>query len=364
MRAFQRALDARVVAWVRQDEHAREPLVFEAAAVVRSSPLPGLKWLQYPVAHDLAAAEEVIGQSDLVSCHLFWRWHIPWLARVAAIHRIPYWLVPHGGLDPYVFRKGRTAKALFSRVVARRFLAEAPAVVCSTRREYEKLRVSLPRAEPFILPWPLETSDFRTRDDSRRQAVRAALGIPEGSLCLVFLGRLHPMKRPLETINALAQCRSDKVHLILVGNPYGITTAECQQRARQLGLENRVHAVGGVFGAAKHDFLDAADAFISLSHRENFNFAAAEALASGLPVILSPGNDLAGDIAGVDCGWMLPDVAAAPAAIEDAIALAPEKLSAKGRRGRQWTEESLRFDLFRDRIRSFAGRLIDQRVRR
>lgn len=361
VRAFERALDARVIAWVRPEDHAREPLVFESATVVQGSRFPGLRQLQYPAGPGLAAAAEIIAESDIVSCHLFWRWHAPWLAGLARERGVPYWLVPHGGLDPYVFQSGRLVKSLFSNVVARPFLEGTRAVVCSTRREWEKLRDWVPQAEACILPWPLDPSDVRHRDDTRRKAVRDALGIPENAFCLVYLGRLHPMKRPLETIAALAHAHASCAHLILVGNPYGITTADCEAHARRLGLAGRVHAVGGVFGAAKRDYLDAADAFISLSHRENFNFAAAEAMASGLPVILSPGNDLAGDLAPIDCGWMLPHVDAAGAAIDDAAAVAPDQLAAKGRRARQWAEDSLQFDVFRDRLRAFAARIIDAR---
>ena len=363
VRAFQRALDARVIAWVHPEEYAREPLVFESPTVVLGSRLPGLRQLQYPAGPGLAAAAEIVAGSDIVSCHLFWRWHARWLAGLAREQGVPYWLVPHGGLDPYVFQSGRLIKSLFAGVVAKPFLEGARAVVCSTRREWEKLRVRVPRAEPCILPWPLDPGDVRHRDDARRKAVREALGIPENAFCLVYLGRLHTMKRPLETIASLAHTRTANVHLILVGNPYGITMAECEAQARKLGLAGRVHAVGGVFGAAKHDYFDAADAFISLSHRENFNFAATEAMASGLPVILSPGNDLAGALAGLDCGWMLPHVDAAAAAIADAAALTPYQLAAKGQRAREWANESLQFDVFRDRLRAFAARIIDERAR-
>ncbi len=357
MRAFQHALDARVVAWVDPVSHAAEQLVFDSATVVNGLSLPLARSFLYPCARDLEAAEEVIAASDFVSCHLFWRWHIPWLADMARKHGVPYWLVPHGGLDPYVLRTDGLVKRLFAQVVARRFLKNVSAFVCATRREYEKARRFAPDAEPVILPWPLEKADFRTRDAERREAVRRKFGIPEGALCLLFLGRLHPMKRPLETITAIRQSGAQNVHLIVIGNPFGISSADCVSHAARLGLADRVHVVGPVFGEDKHGFLDAADAFISLSHRENFNFAAAECMAAGLPVILSPGNDLSSDLAELGCGWLLPRDDLAASAIADAAATPRVQLKIMGDRGRQWAEETLGFDVFKSRLSHVAERL-------
>ncbi len=358
VRAFQRALNARVIAWVDPVSHAAEQLVFDTAAVVHGLSMPVAKSFLYPRSADLKAAEQVIATSDFVSCHLFWRWHVPWMAEMSRKHRVPYWLVPHGGLDPYVLQTNGTVKRVFAQIAARSFLRNVSALVCATRREYEKARRFAPNAEPLILPWPLEDADFRSRDADNRLAMRRMLGIPEDALCLLFLGRLHPMKRPLETITAVARSGAKSVHLILIGNPFGITEADCVAHASRLGVADRVHVVGPVFGAEKHRYLDAADIFVSLSHRENFNFAAAECMAAGLPVILSPGNDLSSDLAEVGCGWLLPRDDMAGPAIADAAGTPAAHLEAMGGRGRRWAEQTLGFDMFQSRLSQAAERLI------
>ena len=363
VRAFQRALDAQVIVWVDPREYALEKLVFEPTAIVRGVQWPALRTLLYPRREDLPAAEELVASSDLVSCHLFWRWHCPWLQTVAGRHQRPFWLVPHGGLDPYVFQKDGFAKRIFAKTIARPFLTSAPAVVCSTRREYEKARRHLPRAEPFILPWPLEEADVRDRDAAARHATRGRLGIPENAFCFLYLGRLHGMKRPLETITALARSGVLKAHLLIVGNEFGVSVADCIAHARNEGVGDRVHVMGAAFGSSKRAYFDAADAYISLSHRENFNFSAAEALASGLPVILSPGNDLASDLLPIDCGWMLPSIEAAPEAIRAASELPATALADRGRRGKEWAENTLPFDTFAAKLRGYAARLAEE-VRR
>jgi glycosyltransferase involved in cell wall biosynthesis len=353
VRAFADALDARVISWVDPLQIERERLIWDDSILVHGSRLPVLRQLLIPQAEDLAAAERAVAESALVSCHSFWRWHCVWLQRVAKRRGVPYWFVPHGILDPYVFTTDRVAKSIFLAMGGKRFLRDASAVVCATRREYEKLAHFVPSKPYAVIPWPLDEGDFRERNEKSRTQVRQELGIPSESFCLLYFGRLHPMKRPLETIEAVARS-THSVHLVVVGNEFGVTLEECRRRAKALGITDRVHLIGPVYGCDKHRYLDAADAYISLSHRENFNFTAAECLASGLPVILSPGNDLAYDLADVECGWMLRDGDPAEAAIDTAVASGAESLGSMGRNGRAWCERHLRQNVFQKRIQAFA----------
>ena len=57
--------------------------------------------------------------------------------------------------------------------------------------------------------------------------------------------------------------------------------------AEQAGCGNRVHWAGMVQGDTKWGAFHAADAFILPSHQENFGIAIAEAIACGLPVLIS-----------------------------------------------------------------------------
>jgi len=355
IRAFQRALAAAVVSWVDPRQFEREPLIWERSTVVRGSRLPVLRQLLVPQRGDLPAAERLVGGSDLVSVHSFYRWHCQWVRRTARRRGVPYWFVPHGSLDPYVLESDRASKQLFLALGGRRFLADAAAIVCATKREHDKLRHFAPHVPGLVVPWPLDAADFRPRDPFARTAVRQSLGIPDDALCMLFFGRLHPMKRPLETIAALAESGASAAHLLVVGNEFGVTLAECRERARALGVADRVHVVGPAYGDEKHGYLAAADVYVSLSSRENFNFTAAESLAAGLPVILSPGNDLAPELASVGCGWMLADAADAPQAIRTAAGTPAADLERMAAAGRAWCRRELAEDVFAARLREAAA---------
>jgi glycosyltransferase involved in cell wall biosynthesis len=113
--------------------------------------------------------------------------------------------------------------------------------------------------------------------------------------------------------------------------------------------------VGGQFGTDRLRFIDACDAYISLSHRENFNFTATECLASGLPLILSVGNDIGEDLRPVGCGWMLGRGDAPAAAILAAGAAGSEKRAAMGAAGREWARSNLRYPEFAARVHDLAA---------
>ena len=164
------------------------------------------------------------------------------------------------------------------------------------------------------------------------------------------------MKQPLETIDAVAEGGDETTHLIVMGNEFGVSRAACERRAADRGLADRVHVVGPKYGNERLPYLDACDVYISLSHRENFNFTAMECLASGIPVILSAGNDIAGDIAGVGCGWMMPVGGRAADAIETARTAPRESLPVMGAAGRDWARRHLTATRFREQVRDLAQR--------
>ena len=125
--------------------------------------------------------------------------------------------------------------------------------------------------------------------------------------------------------------------------------------AKACCVADRVHVTGPAYGDDRAAYLDAADVYVSLSHRENFNFTAAEALAAGLPVMLSPGNDLGPELGPVHCGWVLATAADAAMAMAEAGRLSRQDLIAMGARGKTWAEANLRYDVFAGRLRQLAA---------
>lgn len=356
--AFQEALQASLYCFCGKREIAANGrLAVDGAVPISSSGVPILEQFRYTPRLNAAAAESAFADSGIVSTHSFYRYHSIWVNQMSRRYEVPYWFVPHGILDPWVMGKAKKAKQMFWAFGGRRFLEQSSTVIFSTCTERDKAAslFDLPGAE--VVPWPVGLVDC-AESGTKRCEVRNSLGIPEDSHVLLYFGRLHTMKRPLETIQALGLAGAANTHLIILGNEQDVSAAMCEEVAVKYGVRDRVHNVGAVYGERKYDFLHAADAYISLSHRENFNHTAAESLSAGVPVILSPGNDLNSEIAEVGASFRLKDdsLQCAAETISIFAHTPPQELLQMGHRGRAWIAENLSFGKFQSRLNSLAER--------
>lgn len=359
---FQRALDANLYCFCNNRELERHPIAIDGGVGVASWNVPILRELCVPKPDSLAPLSQNLDDVSILSCHSFYRYHALWVNHLYRRRGIPYWFVPHGILDPWVMDKARFAKQIYLTFGGRRFLEDAKTVIFSTTAEKDKAeyQFELPCSE--ILPWPVDLVQ-RQNYQARRSRIREELAIPEDARVLLYFGRLHSMKKPLETIRSVAQARCESLHLVMVGNQQDVSHEDCYAVADECGIASRIHMVGPVYGQEKYDYMMAADAYISLSHRENFNHTAAESLSAGLPLILSPGNDLQADIHSANCSWGLRDesLAVASQTIEEFSQMPLDQLQSMGARGREWVRENLQFSVFAERLQLLAkkyGRLL------
>jgi glycosyltransferase involved in cell wall biosynthesis len=303
-------------------------------------------------------AELLLQDADGVIVHSLFRAHCSFVAQWSRTHRRPFWVVPHGCLDPWGLSQRRWVKHLWLATAGRRVFRECRGVFLSTSREAEKAAAWLGSAEQIITPWPVPKPDV-SREDVLKTAFRESLGIPPHAVVLLFIGRLHSMKRPRELIDIfrrVVKAEGSDAHLVLIGMDGDMTAAMLQDYAGN-PASSHVHLAGPRYGDDLTAGMADADCYVSLSHRENFSYAAADALAAGLPVILSEGHDIAHDLplAGPrdgSCGWMTtqtPD-RSAEQAIRECLTTPREKLGAMGQTAAQWAEVHLRPELFKSSV--------------
>ena len=349
MRDFQRALDAPVISFT-----AGAPETVRGLDVlhVPVSTLPAADRYRWASASARADARRLIENAHTVVIHLLYRYHVQWAWREAERVGAKRWIVPHGALDPWVFTYRAWQKRAWLALGGADLLRSADEVVFATTRERHKAESRVGSLPSRVVPWPVAVPDEPTSAAARAEA-RSALGLPAGARVLLSLGRLHEMKRVLETVDAVRSVPEPDLRLLVVGPDETITADQVEARA---GGDDRIRVLGPCYGAGKDLCYRAADGFVNLSHRENFGYAVAEALAYGLPVVLSPGNDLGPEIASADCGWLLETNA--PSAAHDAIAAFAatphDRLREMGHRARSWARERLSFDAFQRRL----GRLV------
>ena len=114
-----------------------------------------------------------------------------------------------------------------------------------------------------------------------RARLRERLGLAPDRFVGVFVGRLHPVK-DVDTLLAAA-AMVPELELVIVGD--GPERPRLEARARRLGVERRVSFRG--FSPRVVDVLRASDAFLLSSHGEGMSNALLEAMACGLPCLVS-----------------------------------------------------------------------------
>lgn len=313
------------------------------------------RWYALPGSTSaLKAAKSTLCQSNLVVLHSLFRYHVQWADAVLRRARIPYWVVPHGVLDPYGFGYRTVRKRVWMRMLGCPIMRRAEAVIFMTERERQKASPYTQGCKTLVIHLPVEYVDTSRRNQVRTE-VRASHHIPQEARVLVWVGRLHPIKRPLETIAAFSQVYDTSLHLMMIGPDDVLTRQACEQYCSERNIK-RVHLIGPVYGKEKYNYYMSADGYISFSHQENFNYTAAEALVCGLPVILSPGNDLSLELQHQKCGWMLRTNAIQEAAekIAQFVSAPQSALSDMGGAGQQWARTTLSWETFAQAVRQLA----------
>ena len=352
---FQQYLEAPVVSFdSRPDLRVQDrDVIYIDSWVGRRGPFPQLVFSKR--AQKLASKKLDELKPDALVVHSLYRAQCRWAQTEAKRRGIPYFIVPHGGLDDYVFQSGGLLKKAWLKL-HKSYFEDAAAVIFSTRREYEKADRWIGAAKVATILWALEEESIELDRGEARKWLLNRLGLEEGRRLLIYLGRLDAMKRPVETIQAFARANTQQTDLVITGNEYSITIESLNQQLSDLGVTN-VHITGPLYGDEKAMLLHGADGFISLSHRENFGYTTAEALMARLPVILSPGNDLSPEVSVARAGWFLDtmDEDQAVDAISEFDAAAPEELHAMGERGHRWALEELAPERFKSRFFSLLG---------
>lgn len=304
-----------------------------------------------------AAVESLLHDTNLLVVHSLFRGHADLAMRWAAGRRKAYWVVPHGCWDPWGMAHHRIRKEAWMVAVGHRYVANADWVIFASRREAEKAARWTRGARITVAHFPVSLPDLARRDVAR-QSLRKKLGIPDGDRVLMYAGRLHSMKRPHSVLQAFLQAEIDNVTLVFVGRDDDVTRAELASAVPSFAT-GRVRFTGSLDGKDLDEAFLAADGLISLSYRENFGFSVAEACAYALPIIVTPGHDLAHDMptglgTGNGVGWLLPDLseAAAAQAIREFATTSEGQLRNIGQTGRRWVADQLSPSDFRDRLKA------------
>jgi poly(glycerol-phosphate) alpha-glucosyltransferase len=213
--------------------------------------------------------------------------------------RVPYAVSPHGGYAPASLARSARRKALYGRLVERRILRRAALRVALTELEARDL-AAYGAGEPITVipngvPPVVEQVD--------RTVFRRELGLGQDERLLLFVGRLDVVHKGLDVLlDGVAAAPS--WHVALVGSEARDGRSWLLGRARALGMLSRLTITGPRRGRQLHEVFAAADCFALTSRWEGLPVALLEALAHGVPSVVSPAVDQLVDVSGAGAGWV------------------------------------------------------------
>jgi glycosyltransferase involved in cell wall biosynthesis len=219
---------------------------------------------------------------DLIHTHGLW--NLPaWTSyRPARRAGLPYVISPEGMLDTGSMAHKSWRKRIAYLIAERKNLASAAFLHASSEAEGQTLKRYGFDSNVVVLR---KGVDFWEGDPPTQGSFRRRHGLDEGAKLILFLGRIHPVKRLDILAEAFGQVREviPNARLVIAGPD------ECGHRKALepvfARVSQAVHWIGEVGLVDKWALLRDVDALVMCSDSESFGNSVIEALAAGTPVV-------------------------------------------------------------------------------
>ena len=234
--------------------------------------------------NELKSLWNLIDKSELVILHQVFALQYIGTLPILIILKKPFVVMPHGTLTTYQRKQHRFRKLLFSPTTYL-FLKLSKAIFVATDQEKDQLPLYL-KGKGIKVGLGIDLRDRQTQNPVHSNS----------NFNLLYMGRIAKKKRLDIALRAfaLASKKSDlQMKFIVCGSGEEKDLVMLKNLANTLQIEAEVEFRGWVDYSEKQLAFRESDCFILTSEDENFAIAAAEALAHGLPCILSSNVALA-----------------------------------------------------------------------
>ncbi len=208
--------------------------------------------------------------------------------RYARKHNVPFILHYHGDWVGVGGVARRVAISFYNSCLLNNVLSQAKAIISPSAYYIGESRfLSRHRDKIAVVPNGVALNDFQL--PYSKEECRQKVGLPADGLIVLFMGNFFPYKSPDIIIRAMPEILSQVPAARLVMCGRGEMEEELRERARGLGVQERVYFPGFVSGELKSVYYKAADVFVLPSGMttEVFPLVLLEASASGLPMVVS-----------------------------------------------------------------------------
>lgn len=227
-----------------------------------------------------------IGEFDIIHVHGIW--HFGSLAPFLISKRPPIVITIHGLLDKWAIGHHQWKKDLVTLLYQKRLLKKVDLIHINNSDEEEDVTryLGFKPKNLAIIPNGMRLEEFA--DIPHRNMFREPFGIPSDKKMLLFMGRLNIKKGLDLLLPAFADYlnQTDDTILVLAGPDDGYQ-AQIEEFIKENSLENHIKLVGMLTNEVKKAALSDADMFVLPSYSEGFSIAVLEAMASGIPALVS-----------------------------------------------------------------------------
>lgn len=210
---------------------------------------------------------------------------------------VPYVVRPLGTLDPWSMKQKAGRKKIFWSLVGKRMLQGSAAVHYTAAGEKMVTEESLGINHGRVIALGVEVKGS--------EPIKKALDyfpVLGGRPYVLMLSRLDPKKNVEGLIDAFKSLDDELSCLVIAGDGLRDYVASLKEKAS--GSDNIIFT-GWVEGEQKEALLRDAALFALPSHQENFGLSVMEAMACGVPVLVSPQVNLAPEIEAANAGWVV-----------------------------------------------------------
>lgn len=237
--------------------------------------------LQTITRRDRSNLMRLLENADCVHIHGIWEPSGLQVARLAEGLGIRCIVSLHGMLDDWAMSQRALRKRIFLAMLARPMLQRVAAAHCASDGEMRQAAPRIPGVPLIRIPQPIDLGGLPRADPTGAEP--AAL----------MLGRLHPVKGAEIAIEAIAKVRHSgrPMRLLMAGTGDPDYVQSLHALSARLGVENAIEWLGQLERSARAEAISRAMCAIAPTMQENFGVALFEALASGLPLVVSDSVD-------------------------------------------------------------------------
>ena len=270
--------------------------------------------------------------ADVVHHHSIWLRTLHYAHNTARRTGAKLVISPRGMMNTWAWNHHARRKAFARAVIHPGAFEAADGWHATSEEESEAIR-SLGFKQPICVA-PNGVSIPKADDvEAASQFWREYIGVSPTQPIALFYSRFHRKKRLIELVDCWVENAPEDWMLVIAGIPEAYTAADIDNYALRCGARGRIRAF---HGTGKPPPYGIASLFLLPSHSENFGLCIAEALASGVPALVTDTTPWEG-LNRNGAGWCVP-WAEYGATLRIATSEDPESRRRRGMTGREWVE--------------------------